>query len=148
MQLSIAHAAYLAGIIDGEGYVGLSRKREPTQRSGYSYRPVLSVSNTKRELLEWIAEVTQVGSICAMKKMPRCKQSWVWQTWSQRASTILQQTIPYLIIKHRQARLVIGYAAVHGQVNRRGKFGLTLEEHADQARIHSALKQLNTRGDL
>lgn len=47
-QLSREDAAYLAGLIDGEGTIALSRKHLGVER-----QLVLSISSTEIELLEW-----------------------------------------------------------------------------------------------
>lgn len=147
MRLSKTQAAYIAGVIDGDGYIGLSKKRTLDQRSGYSYRPVVSVSNTKVELLFWLEQITGVGSICAMKRSNLAhKQAFIWQTWSQRAADILRLILPYLILKKKQAELMVSYTEKHGGSNRKGINGLTRAQHTDQARFHARMAKLNKRG--
>jgi hypothetical protein len=46
-------AAYLAGIIDGEGSITLTRMHENEHR-----RPCISVASTDRELLEYLKDLT------------------------------------------------------------------------------------------
>jgi hypothetical protein len=47
-------AAYLTGIIDGEGAITLTRMHENEHR-----RPCISVASTDRELLEYLQDLTK-----------------------------------------------------------------------------------------
>src|SRR3984957_20892800 len=57
-SLSESEAAYLAGIIDGEGTVTLTR----THR-GENRRPVVSISSAERRLLDYVLKVVSAGRI-------------------------------------------------------------------------------------
>lgn len=60
--LTEAESAYIAGIIDGEGTIGMTRKGKGMQR-----QLVVTISSTERELLEYIKETTGVGKITSKK---------------------------------------------------------------------------------
>lgn len=51
-------AAYIAGIIDGEGTVTLSRRHKSENR-----QLVISISNTERPLLEYVLDSVGAGKI-------------------------------------------------------------------------------------
>jgi len=55
-------AAYLAGLIDGESTIALTRRHRTDQR-----QLVVSISNTERPLLEWVLSVAGVGKITGKK---------------------------------------------------------------------------------
>ena len=57
-NLSTSEAAYLAGLIDGEGSITLSRKYR-----GENRQLGVSISNTDRRLLEWVLKVIGVGRV-------------------------------------------------------------------------------------
>jgi hypothetical protein len=57
-QLQIGEAAYVAGIIDGEGTITLTRIHR-----GENRRPVVSISSTERALLEYVQLVVGAGRI-------------------------------------------------------------------------------------
>lgn len=52
-QLTEPEAAYIAGLIDGEGTVALSRKH-----AGDNRQLCISISNTERALLDYVLDVT------------------------------------------------------------------------------------------
>jgi hypothetical protein len=57
-QLSVSEAAYVAGIVDGEGTITLTR----THR-GENRRPLLSISSTESALLLYVQSVIGAGRI-------------------------------------------------------------------------------------
>lgn len=69
---------WLAGIMDGEGTISLSRnqsKRDPVRWR----RPALSITSTDREILDEVQRLCD-GTICNVKKYrERMKPSWVWK---------------------------------------------------------------------
>jgi hypothetical protein len=59
-KLSSIDAAYLAGLIDGEGTVTLTRVHRNRQRG-----LVVAISNTERDILDHVREVVGCGTISA-----------------------------------------------------------------------------------
>lgn len=55
-------AAYIAGFIDGEGTISLSRKHRGDNR-----QLVISISNTERELLDYVKHAVGAGRITNKK---------------------------------------------------------------------------------
>ena len=106
--------AYLAGIIDGEGNLGVyfrsSRHRGTGQKTpAVSYAPRLQVSNTNREIIMWLI-ATFGGSLLYKKGTKRCKPQWRWHlNGGGRIQEICRHTLPYMIIKKHQAELVLRF---------------------------------------
>jgi len=98
-EMSIAQAAYLAGLVDGEGSI-IAVKRNSEGR--HTWR--LQVANTKLPLLSWCIEVTGVGTIVTTKSRNDKHQDghW-WQCYSWNAYDVLRQIVPYMIIKRELA---------------------------------------------
>lgn len=57
-ELTVAQAAYLAGLLDGEGTVTLSRKH-----AGEMRQLVVSISNTELEILEFARATIGAGKL-------------------------------------------------------------------------------------
>ncbi len=90
-KLSETEKAYIAAILDGEGSVGISRKKDNKgMRAGYAIRPIVSVTNTREDLIHWLVEKTGLGT-CIRSKVTnsRHKAAWRWQLWSQQARQLL-----------------------------------------------------------
>lgn len=99
LVLSEAESAYIAGFVDGEGSILLYLRRDTA-----SLR--LSISNTKRHVLEWISERTGLGSIITREhENLKHATSHNWQVNSEGAESVIEQIRPYMIIKTRQADL-------------------------------------------
>ena len=102
-QMSQTEAAYLAGLIDGEGSI-IASKRDKTGRTTWR----LQVSSTTPILLEWCIEMTEVGTIVIRKSQnPLHADSQWWQCYSWNAVDILRQILPYMILKRDKAQRVI-----------------------------------------
>lgn len=100
--LGAMDAAYLAGIIDGEGSIILHL------RDGKSVAMYLSVTNSSRAMLEWIKDKTGVGSICDQKQEgERNKATWFWRCSGDAAVSVIQQIRQCLVVKAVQADLAL-----------------------------------------
>lgn len=103
-------AAWLAGFVDGEGYIGISTK---TVKGKRYYAATMQITNTYRPVLEYAAEMV-VGNCCIKdgwnhKVNPKAKQNW--QFWVNRRAIplLLKQIRPYLRVKHKQADLLLAF---------------------------------------
>lgn len=104
-DLSIAEAAYLAGIMDGEGSVMIV-----SRGGGRSLSALLSVTNTKYPMLQWIIDRTMVGLINRQyQETSKRSETWFWRCWGDGALMVLRQIKPYLVIKGEQASLAIDF---------------------------------------
>ena len=122
--------AYIAGIIDGEGCIAVSKVVRNTHKSGYVYQLHLVVTNTDRRLLEYLKETTLLGSISIHAHAAESRSpAWAWSVGSVPARRLLEKVMPYLVIKREQAALAIEF---HEKCKRRPwveKGRLTKEEN-------------------
>lgn len=140
--------AYIAGIVDGEGSIAVSRtttnKSAKGCRRGFAYRANLSVAMTDRDLLEWMRGITGVGQICTKKVDPsRHKPAWTWSVWSVEASVLLAEILPYLRTKKRQAENLIAFQK---EMRYPGSKGLSDAEWDFRELRYLDSKTLNKRG--
>lgn len=108
MRYNEIDLAYIAGFLDGEGSFIITYQGESKRR----LRPMISVANTSREILEWIKELfggfisANNGSICK----PRGRTIYYYSLGSRKACLeVLQLVIPYLKVKKKQAILLIEF---------------------------------------
>jgi hypothetical protein len=100
--------AYLAGIIDGEGTITLSR-RHPDQTPS----PNVSISNSSLQMLKWVKR--HFGGWISKKRTYKAhhRQTYVWGITHNKAIDLLKLIEKHLIIKKPQARLILSkYKAV------------------------------------
>lgn len=104
--LDPSDAAYLAGLIDGEGSIML------TNRATHSVHIRLSISNTHMPVLEWTAATTNVGAIYRHREADELhKASYSWRCHGDGAESVIRQVEPFLHIKGPQARLALDHHA-------------------------------------
>ena len=99
-KLKCSEAAYLAGIIDGEGWITIER--------GLYY--MIGVGNTSLELLEWIQNVVGAGTIRKNKIYGNQKQAWTYKlSGALPVHDLLKQIRKYMIIKQEKADNAISF---------------------------------------
>lgn len=100
-SLSVPEAAYLAGFIDGEGSIML------VQRShGLGGHLRLSITNTDKEVLDWVVEVAGVGAVNRHRDEGETNRAtWLYRANGDAAASIIEQIRPYLRVKSAQADL-------------------------------------------
>lgn len=107
-MLSSADAAYLAGIIDGEGCIGVSRT---SYNRGLQLE--LAIGNTDVRLMDWLLDKVGIGwKYVYQPKMPRAKLSYRWAVSGGAAAMLLVQVLPYLVIKRDQALLAMEFQSL------------------------------------
>ena len=99
-DLTETDKAYLAGLLDGEGWMGIYSAPYP--------RPRLVIGNTDRKMLAWLKGIG--GSVRASKSRGKRKPFYVWDPNSYLdIEYILESTIPYLTTKRDQAVVVLEF---------------------------------------
>lgn len=102
-MLSTVDAAYLAGLIDADGTIGLYRKG---RNGGAQYVLQMGISNTRNDVLAWVQEVTGVGLVAVNRPADeRRKAAYHWIVQNRGAWSVLQQVMPYMRIKNDRAAL-------------------------------------------
>ena len=108
---------YLAGLLDGEGTVGISKNSS-------KYRtPYISVTSTTYEIVKWLED--NFGGHIAKQKVyqDHHKQSWCWKLVNrQQVDDLLINTLPYMLEpdKIRRGHMILDeYSKV---TNRNGKY--------------------------
>ncbi len=132
-------AAYLAGIIDGEGTITIQKRR--AGRPGCI--PHVSIANTCHPLLVKCMEIGGVvGHICRKKRSkPQHKESYVLHWRCNAALAIVSMVIPYLLVKKPQADLLLTWKQV---VIPNGKY--TPKQLSRRDALVAAIHRLNQRG--
>lgn len=150
--------AYLAGIVDGEGSICIYRVN-PAKYNRYQnpcFRSVLNISNTRKELFDWIED--NFGNLNHSKKHRRSifkknstHERWIyeWVVQGHRLVDICTQLLPYLVLKKRQAELIIEFRKTY-EVQR--GFGsntpLSPDIIATREDIRVEMSRLNAKGFL
>ena len=106
--MTIEELAYTAGLVDGEGSVAICYDRKQPE-----YSLQVTVTNTHRETLEWLAE--EYGGLVYAKKryLPR-RQCYEWRIGAKRAMLFLEDIAPWMRIKTAQVALARKFRGTYG----------------------------------
>lgn len=113
--MSVSEAAYIAGLVDGEGSVIVSDRR--ATRPGSSHPSVyLVVAGSYHPMHEWLIATTGVGRIYTQTKSESSrrlggkKQMYNWRVHSELAVAIMKQILPYMVEKAaRTERAILAF---------------------------------------
>jgi len=104
LEISQTDAAYIAGIIDGEGLIYLNRQK------GERYLLKLDVKNTSKTLLDWLRSTTgDMGSMRLLKKRGNRQPCYEWRLTPLQAHKLLKTIRPFIRAKCDQVAVAIEY---------------------------------------
>lgn len=137
---------YLAGILDGEGYVGIT-SRKMSGRRNYVGRVTIVLSDKGGGLNVLKCFKKYYGGKIYKKKIYKYKESftpthplWVYEASHLKARKILTDLLPHLIIKKLQAKLAIKCGSNKTVA---AKKGVPVKELKKRCELYLKVKELN-----
>lgn len=139
--------AYLAGIIDGEGSIGVCQQKRGT-RSAYVR---LLVTGTDKNLLEWLMKNFDGNFYWKPKENENWKPEFIWRVSGKKAIIIIKEVLPFLVIKKKQASVALAIERIRGNsktisLGYRKGWSYVPNTLRIIALLHSRMKALNRRG--
>jgi len=135
--------AYLAGFVDADGAITVSRYRVK-KRKNPQYGLRLAITNCDRGIMNWLVTLFG-GNIClANSNAPQHHRTlWRWSLSGSSVEPVLVKLLPYLKVKDKQAEFGILFAKTIG-----GNTGVRLTTATKRIResIYTNLKRMNKRG--
>ena len=133
-KLSKKDRELIALAIDLEGTITIASSKK-------SLYPLVCIGNTNKAILEKIRSISKMGAIrVEHNKRENRKKSWRWMICNfMEAKHLLEQILPFLIIKRRQGELVIEFCKI-----RIKNFGKPITEKEEN--IYQEVKTLNKKG--
>ena len=143
------HLAWLAGFIDGEGTISLrSRKSKQGVRKPY-WEPVVEVCNTRQDIVLLIQR-EYGGSLWTSDKAPSrvsTHKPCSYLRWTDaEALHLLECVRPYLVLKDRQADLVMEFIRHRQSTPIPGQKGHSPEVVAFRRGLAEECQMLNKKG--
>lgn len=145
MEIIFSDAPYLAGFIDGEGTITANfRMSARSRREAVHYR--VMISNSDLTIMEWIqarwgGKLERYGK----PRSPKHKQMHYIYWGGPDCIPVIQAVYPYLIIKRRQAQLVLALHALRIDRPQR-RAGVPEELHGQRRDLVAQVVKLNYRG--
>lgn len=151
--LSPTQKAWLAGFIDGEGFIGITfqRKKETSQQSASPlFHPYLIITNTNEDSILYVKKLIREGCIYKLKgNSPRLSPTFQYKLTTKRVlKSFLKEVEPFLIVKKKQCKLIMKFLEIRDSkkiitgYGSRGKTSFSSEEKA----IYNELLVLNRSG--
>lgn len=108
LQLTTHELAYFAGLFDGEGSVAINfRKANPATREVNTQVSIqVALGMTHSPTIEWLCEKTGVA-FRAYDRPVGWKKMYIWRPPLPVAYDLMEQSLPYLITKKRNAEIFI-----------------------------------------
>lgn len=105
MQLEPTTLAYLAGMIDADGYITIHRSSR--QRQGVYHAPQIGIAGTRREPHDLAASIWGGNVGFYQPADPRHLGQYQWSRQGAAAVPVIEAVRPYLLIKRAQADLAL-----------------------------------------
>lgn len=102
-------AAWAAGIVDGEGCIGIYRVVQTGYPGRFAYRVTVTVGNTDPRMLERLRAVFGGSLYTAKRSETGRKPMWQWLVINADAVAMLKAIRPYLVVKGDQADVALRY---------------------------------------
>lgn len=160
-ELTNVDFAYIAGIIDGEGFLSIRKHKDKRIPRGWSLQPQVGVWNTDEKLITYLnlcIKGTYIRNRIYPSSNPNAKPSYLWMIQgNKKIKGFLESILPYLIIKKERAEILLKYIRYSNeslrrfrtvQKNNNGIFikGIQKEYSDEEISLFKLMKDLNKRG--
>lgn len=135
--------AYLAGLIDGEGYVGI-KKTSPKNCAGPRYMERVQVRMVHEPAIRLLAETLGGNYYREKAHANNGKPLYCYQASDAKACVVLQRLLPYLLVKRESAMNVLALRA--RKQERRWWRTMPDDERAAREALYLRAKELNRVG--
>jgi hypothetical protein len=120
-NLSETEKAYLAGIVDGEGSIGIYHRDKDESEFKHSYADI-TIMNTSVSLMEWITSKVGIHYRVAYAEKGNRKQCYLLSLRGSRAISFICAITPYLIIKKDRSMIAIQFWLTSDSIERKDLF--------------------------
>lgn len=135
--------AYIAGFVDGEGYIGITKASRTNEPYGFTtYCLKVIVTNTNNEILILLKDNFN-GNIYPVTVHEIHKPIYKWFVNAGQALQFIKSIYPYLRIKKPQADIAIEYSE---NITFRPSFRTSKSELELRESYYQKMKILNQRG--
>lgn len=147
--------AWLAGIVDGEGSIGMKRTKDKRiGRSPMIYQPLIQITNCNFLLLKEVKSILDLLSIkySFWKRIENRNPKWrdagnISIASYESCINFLEVIIPFLISKKKHAKILLDFCTMRLRINHRGQGGKFKKTYTGKESIYwKRLHKLNYKG--
>lgn len=150
MPYSKTDLAYIAGLVDGEGYVGLVKTSEIRRRKKikdnitHCFAPTVKINMTSRVAIQFIQSIFG-GKIYFTPKPAPNRDVYDWQLTNKKdCKRVLEEILPFLRLKKRQAEILLDFIFLRESKPKTNSSGGTYTEN--EWKCWREIKKLNKKG--
>ena len=139
--MNINQRAYLAGLIDGEGCICISKnhpvdKRGKIRRTHVQYNLELTITNTNLSIIRWLSKYAEGRRVTKGRRKAQWKTAHNWRATSRDHLKLLLDSVrPFLQAKKKQAKIADSFISL-GHVSNPSK----------REKLYLKMRALNHRG--
>ena len=113
MGISVAEAAYIAALFDGEGHVECKHYKKKDGYKKTQMRISMRIQMTDEPVLRWVQEVLKVGTVRKKNRSPSIKKhwkdSWIYSVRFREALYVCKLIWPYAQVKLHKIEQIIDH---------------------------------------
>jgi hypothetical protein len=138
--------AYIAGFLDGDGSIMATVEGRPERRR-FPYRIRLRINFTQHKRHQkYIEEIqTFLGGIGTIRESKRDALVELVIQDRKTVELLLKQLLPYIILKERQAQIMLEILDIYKQAIVNTRSSITEKEYLDVLRLVRKIRKLNSR---
>lgn len=108
-KLNEIEIGYIAGFVDGEGCVGIHKRKHKNKFGQWiGYSGILQISNTNKEVMEWLKKKCGVSSEIYYKHPKGNRKAAYGISFNKSESySLLKIILSHLIVKKQQAEIFL-----------------------------------------
>ncbi len=143
--------SYIAGLVDGEGTIGIYPYKSPKNIYVYFFRPMIAISMTSERPILWCYNTTGLGSNRNQLSDYGQKKLYRWQVGGELECISLIEAIkPYLLVKDEQANLLLEFFELKDEI-RRTRNSRSMDDiefrNIEYNKIRNRMRVLNGSGE-
>jgi hypothetical protein len=143
-EISEANLAYVSGIIDGEGNIGIFKTKPSRFNGNHYYSPRLTVIMGSEEVIRKCYHITGSGKISQTRKVTKKGRAiWRWSVSGRRLVALLPYLLPHLVNKHAQGELAIEFYHFLSNIDK--KIPYTCRQKEKIQKMIYNMKSMNSR---
>lgn len=130
--------AWIAGIIDGEGSIFVMRQKRLDRERDTNYILRVSVQSTDPYMTKELKTLCPISAEFSVQRdhRPECSDTLKWQVNGKNAARFLEEILPFMRVKHQQAKLAIEFQ----NTTKKHWRHMTSVDYEKQAALYQELK--------
>lgn len=145
MTFSELHPAYIAGLLDGEGWLGIktSGRHGPDGKRYYVASIAVGMCDPT---VPTLLHARYGGRLVTEARKGKERDLVKWIVTSKQVEPVLQEAVPYLIVKRVQAELLLRLREMSLPPTQARVSGYSIDQQKSMETLYAQIRNLNAKG--